>query len=123
MRPPCTRQALSLALSLTLVMGCAAAGSGPGSSGSSRDTVTREDLAGYQNTDVYQALRNLRPTWLTYRGGTPRVLLDGLRRGGVDSLRQILVQDVATVRFLSPREATNQHGSGFPYGAISIETR
>lgn len=122
MRPPCTRQALFLILSLMLVMGCAA-GSGSGSGGSSRDAVTQEELAGYQNTDVHQALRSLRPNWLTYRGGAPQVLLNGLRRGGVDSLRQILVQDVGTIRFLSPREATNQHGTGFPYGAISIETR
>lgn len=123
MRSPRTSQALSVALSLMLVTGCAAAGTGSGSGGSSRDAVTQEDLAGHQNTDVYQALRSLRPTWLTYRGGTPQVLLNGLRRGDVDALRQILVQDVNMIRFLSPREATNQYGTGFPYGAISVETR
>lgn len=112
---------LLLVLLLVLVPACATGGTGSG--GSSPDTLTQDDLADYQNSDVYQALRRLEPTWLRYRGGEPEVLVDGLRRGPVQVLRQILVQDVGSITFLSPSEATNRYGTGFLHGAILIESR
>lgn len=117
-----TRPLFALCFFLVLVGGCAAAGTASGGS-SSMGTVTRAELADMQNIDALQALRSLRPNWLNYRGGAPQVLLDGLRRGGVDTLRQILVQDIAEIDFLPPREATNRFGTGFPYGAIAVRSR
>lgn len=121
MRPPRFLLTLPLLLLLVLGTGCAAPGAGSGTS--SGDVLTQEDLAAYQNNDLYQALRRLKPTWLSYRGGSPEVLVNGLRRGDVEVLRQIFVQDVGRVEFLSPQEATNRYGTGFLNGAISIQLR
>lgn len=111
---------LLLVLLLVLVPACA---TGTGSGSASGDTLTQEDLSEYQNSDAYQAVRRLKPGWLRYRGGEPEVLVDGLRRGSVQVLRQILVQDVGSITFLSPSEATNRFGTGFLHGAVLIESR
>lgn len=111
---------LLLVLLLVFVPACA---TGTGSGAASGDTLTQEDLSEYQNSDVYQALQRLKPTWLRYRGGEPEVLVDGLRRGPVPVLRQIYVQNVGSITFLSPSEATNRYGTGFLHGAVLIESR
>jgi len=112
----------TMVMALMLLGGCAAAGTATGGGGAT-GAITAEDLAGLQNMDLLLAVRRTRPNWLRYRGGTPLVILDGIRMGGVDSLRQILTQDVSRVEFLTPQEASNRYGTGFPNGAIEIASR
>ncbi|MDT8342043.1 MAG: hypothetical protein RQ751_11070 [Longimicrobiales bacterium] len=118
------------ALAVALLMGgCAAGGSGGGSE-SGFNVITREDLAELHRLNAYQAVRRLRPQWLEARGldsfySTNEVVVyqDGTRMGGVNFLRSLRVNDVATLRFLDSRAATTRYGGGHPSGAIMVTTR
>ena len=87
---------------------------------------------------AYDMVRTLRPTMLTTRGLTraaqsrsamwessteTKVYLDGLRYGGVESLRTISAVDVVEVRWLSAVDATIRYGTGNAAGAIAVTSR
>ncbi len=70
------------------------------------DVLTGEQLMETQRMNVYEALRQLRPRWLTTRGGaraqgqlTVSVYIGRQRMGGVDFLDTLDPQDVSQVRF------------------------
>ena len=53
-----------------------------------------------------------------------QVYLNGSSRGGIDILRQISLQDVADVRFLSASDAANRYGTtAGTGGVIEVRTR
>ncbi len=121
---------------LSLFVAC---GSGPGArTGSSEpapsrrtDAVTMEELsrvAAFQ--DLYDALRSLRPMWFrtspsaihpSAESGL-QVYLDGVRLGGLETLRQIRVASVVVVRYFTPSEAEARFGGGNLQGAILVTT-
>jgi hypothetical protein len=45
-----------------------------------------------------------------------------MRRGGVDVLREIPALDIAEIRYLDGREATQRFGTGYSGGIIHILT-
>ena len=120
---------LGLFLGLVLwLAGCASSAGGP--SGSSRDVITREQIAESQAITVYDAIRTLHPRWLRARGQTtaatnttpltPTVYLDGTRMGGLDVLNVYQVSDVFEIRYLNPGQAGIRFGMGFPRGIIEV---
>lgn len=111
---------LPLAILLVLA-GCSTTGSS--SSRVAGDTLTEEHLAEYSDQSALDAIRRLKPTWLRRRGGSPEVVVDGVHRGGTDVLRQIAVQEVDEIQYLSSGDATMRYGTGFPYGAIQVRTK
>ncbi len=100
---------------LLLLLGCAS--SGEASAGSAPDTLTREDLLGTGEANLYEAIQRLRSRWLRPRGANlagrtlAQVFVDGSTRGDVEALRQIRVLDVVDVRFLSTIDAATQYGT------------
>jgi hypothetical protein len=46
-----------------------------------------------------------------------------VRMGGVGALRQVRVHNIATMRFMTPSDATTRFGTGHAGGAILILTR
>lgn len=109
-----------------LLLVLAAAGcttTGASSNRSVGDVLTEEELAEYSNQDAYSAIQRLKPTWLRRRGGSPEVVVDGVHRGGTGVLRRISVLEIEQILYRDPGEATMRYGTGFPYGAIVIETR
>ena len=120
---------LGLFLGLVLCLeGCASsASSGPGSS---RDLITREQIAETQAITAYDAIRTLHPQWLRSRGQTaaaadptaltPTVYLDGTRMGGLDVLAVYQVRDIFEIRYLDQGRAGIRYGMGFPRGIIEI---
>lgn len=121
-----------------LVMGCAT-GSGSTTASSRGNTVTYEELAGTNAATVYEALERLRPDWMSSRGpismtdpggnnmdprtARPNVYMNGMRMGDLDSLRDVYVQDVASLRFWEAGEASARFGMGNPRGVIEIIPR
>jgi hypothetical protein len=83
--------------------------------------ITRDELLepSISGASALEAVRLLRPTFLTYRGansirdpsaGVVRASIDGGRVVPVDDLQSIRVLEVRSIRFLSASDATQRFG-------------
>jgi len=122
-------------VAIAVVAACASGGTS-GSSAKprySQNVITTAELATVDAADAYQAVRQLRPQFLTNsRGPTQmgtragstdagiQVYLDDQRLGDVTSLAQIPKNDVKEIRFLSASEASSRFGTGNTSGAIVV---
>ena len=112
---------------------CAPAATGTGRPVPDRNVVAAAELAATGATDLYTALRQLRPEFLQARGVSslrsgnapdlPVVYLDGVQIGGPDELNRISTVDVREVRRLSAHEAAARTGTYTPGGAILVFTK
>lgn len=107
--------------------GLAACASGGGSSdGPRRDAnrISAEELAPYTSFNAMDAVRRLRPNWLTSRGtGGPRIVVDGSPRGSVDVLSSLSVSDIQSMQMLNASDATMRYGTNYTGGAIVVISR
>ena len=96
------------------------------------NVITAEEIASSSATNAYDAVRQLRSHWLTTRGvsgtrdagaGGIVVYVDGARRGGLDALEQIGIEQVGEIRFLDASNATTRYGTGHTNGAIEVRTK
>ena len=78
-------------------------------------------------TNVYDAVAALRSGWLTVRGtdsfqqtSQVWVYFDSNRLGGVEEMRAVTVNSVASVRHYSGVDATTRWGVGHSAGVIQI---
>jgi hypothetical protein len=129
-----TRAAILVAV-LPLALACASAGGSASSSGprSDRNLITAEEIAGVSVSNLYDAVRLLRPEWLNQRPNpsaiTPGaesdiiVYMDRIRFGTPEQLRQFPPSVAVSVRFLSPSQAEGEFGVGNMRGAILVTTR
>lgn len=111
---------------------CAAASTSARPVGSAgRDVITAAEIVASRVTDVYQAVYQLRPEFLRRRGVTtvpslasPRIVvyLDHLEFGYAESLRNIPLERVRTIRYVSRHEADLRWGRQHPAGAIEVST-
>ncbi|MDE0358423.1 MAG: hypothetical protein OXN92_12800 [Gammaproteobacteria bacterium] len=119
-----------LPLALAVVSACVVGAPGPARSTSQGD-ITRPELEQILSESAYQAVEQLRPSWLFYRrtptisnpNPEPAVYVDQAKLLALDDLRSIPVQDVEQIRFLSSRDATTIYGTGHMWGAIVVTTR
>ena len=127
-------RAAILVVALPLAWACASAGSSASSSGPrpERNLITAEEIAGMSVSDLFEAVRLLRPQWLsqrnpsTFRLDAERdivVYMDRIRFGEVDALKQFPPSLAVSIRFLDPSEATAEFGVGHLKGAIIVTTR
>ncbi len=94
--------------------------------------LSRRDLAEMDRLNAFEALRRLRPTWLSTRGQAAlvapdresvRVYVDNLPYGDLVSLKGIPVRSVGSIQHLDGHEATLRYGTGNAEGAILVTTR
>ena len=94
--------------------------------------IVENDIVQSRAMDAYDAVRLLRPSFLTFRGQTsvlgtsspyPTVYVDGLRIGDIDALRGIPAQQIATIRLYRAWDAATRFGGGNMGGVIAITTR
>lgn len=96
--------------------------------------IAREELKKASYTNAFDAVSQLRPNWLAsarQRSSTEReaagaagvlvVYVDGTRLGGLETLRQIPLSELAEIQYYDAREATNLFGTGHPAGAINVK--
>jgi hypothetical protein len=123
-----------LAFALPLVWAC---GGGAGQTGRTAPRgdphlITAEELATANASNLYDAIRQLRPNWLEV--GSPSrlrpsaepgimVYVDRTREGGTEALRTIPLLLVESVRWLSPSQAEGEFGLDNTRGAIRVITR
>jgi len=122
-----------LAVLLVASTGCATAhGVAAPAKADHRNVLEEQDLAPLARLDAFEALRRLKPHWLSGRGQTAlldperqsvRVYLDGMLNGDVASLRRVSMQTVGQIQFLDSRTATLRFGTGHAEGAILVTTR
>jgi hypothetical protein len=127
------RNAFLLPAAFALVVGACASGRTDTSSRSYSEVITEEELLDIGELSAYEAVRRLRPRWLSLRGPLTtmnpgarqgiRVYVDGGFRGGVDELKSLQASDVGSMRFLDAREATTRYGTDHADGAIVVRTR
>ena len=121
-----------------LTMACATGGtstdhaSGESSGSHGRDVITAEELGASSARTVYDAIRQLRPSFLqphrsaatSGRAVTAMVYIDGTPLGeGLGVLQQMRPDDVVEIRFLSGPDATQRFGTGNAGGAILVKTK
>ena len=115
-----------LLLLLTMVGACAASSS---TARGSSDVLTHAEITASNATTAFELLQQLRPQFLRSRGvpsmrdpsaGYPVVYMNDVRRGGIDTLRSILVEEVDEIRFFSAADATTRWGTGHAGGVIQV---
>jgi len=88
--------------------------------------VLGDELVATLQPDLYSAIATCRPMF--FRPRDPRVwapvlYVDGLAKRDFDAIRDIPLDHVATVEFMSGADATWRYGTGHPDGAILVWTK
>lgn len=100
-----------------------------GATGASRYLVTEDELANLGDRSAYEALVQLRPSFLhsrdtqTSRNPIPApvdVFVDGGRTEGVEALKSIRASTVKEMRFYEPQDANTKFGTGHNGGVIAV---
>ena len=96
------------------------------------DFLTAANFDEVKGGTLYDAVQQLRPAWILRTRPNPVlpnqtnviIYIDGARYGaGIDGLRTLALNAIATVRYFSPVEAAARFGPGHPLGAIEVTTQ
>jgi hypothetical protein len=103
----------------------------PATLGRSNVVEQEEIRAADAGPSAYEAIRRLRPEYLTRRAtpepgdseeGFPVVYLDGVRLGGLETLKNIPLDTITRIRFLRASEAAQWLGRTHRGGVIAVST-
>lgn len=115
MKGTATSRAALLAVLALALGGCASTGGG---SGGSFGVLTREQLVETRQANLYQAVQSLRPQWLRARAQSSltqasevTLFLNGSHYGTVEQLRNIPIDAIVDIRYLSASEAAGRFGT------------
>lgn len=115
-----------------VALACASTGS---HAAGERDTqvITEDEIAAVGAQTAYDAVKQLRANFLSYRGKTslvnnqspnlPTVYLDDQEYGPLLSLRSIPASQVAEIRLYRAWEATTKFGAANMGGVIAVATK
>jgi hypothetical protein len=91
--------------------------------------ITRTELADCGVADTYEAVRLLRPGWLSSRvrtrpnqgsDGLPVLYAQNMWYGSAYDLQQFHMADIEEIRYVHPLDATTRWGTGHTDGVIEI---
>ena len=123
------RTLITFFCAVLLTAGCATSPNATSGGAGSRYIVTEAELANVGDQSVYDALQQLRPTFLRSRDPqtssnpvpTPvAVFVNGGRTEGLDALRSIRASTVKEMRFYEPQDANTKFGTGHNGGVIEV---
>jgi hypothetical protein len=115
-------------LTLTVAIGCATVAR-PASDiapppWSAQAITAREIATAASSTTAYEAIRRLRPTWLSGRGsGRPVVYVDNVLSGEFEELYRIAPADIQEIQLFRGYDATTRWGTGHTAGVILVTTK
>jgi hypothetical protein len=121
-----------LAALVAALSGCSATSGGGGGERPDSNVITAEEIAETGALNAYEAVERLRRRWFTPHGATslqepkrlfPKVFVDNLEYGELDSLRSIRVAEIWEIRFIDGRGAVNRYGMEYGAGIIMVITR
>jgi hypothetical protein len=128
-------RAAYLAFALPLVWACSTGAGQAGRTTPRHDAnlITAEELAAANASNLFDAIRQLRPMWMepglptAFRATSGQsemmVYVNRVREGGTDALRSIPLLLVESVRFLTASQAQAEFGLDNLHGAIQVITR
>jgi hypothetical protein len=96
-----------------------------------REVITAGEIVAARVTDVYQAVAQLRPEFLSRRSREPiasrqgvsiAVYLNEIPIGGEEALRTIPLEEVRQIRYMTRTQAEFRWGRSHPRGAIVVQT-
>ena len=94
-----------------------------------RELITREQIEKNHFTTAYEAVESLHSNWLRQKGTdsftTPSevvVYVNANRVGGIDALKNIAVQTIASIRHFDGLTASARWGVGHGQGVILVTT-
>ncbi|HEX3533877.1 MAG TPA: hypothetical protein VHT23_06625 [Gemmatimonadaceae bacterium] len=122
---------MRMVLLVGLVAALATSCTPPTTARSSRDpnVITSDELVASQATNAFDAIRRLRPNFLTSRGvttlrgadtGYPRVYLDRVLFGDLNSLKNLSVNGIREIHYYNGPEASGRFGLDNVSGAIEV---
>jgi hypothetical protein len=120
--------------------GCASSGASSGTAARtsrSQDVIAESEITSRARdaTNALQIIEQLRPQMLRSRGtsslapgatsedGLPRVYVDDIAYGNLNSLSNVAALQIREIRFLSSRDATTRWGTGHAGGVILVTTK
>lgn len=119
----------SLALAGIVVLGACSARQERAPVVESGELIPRHEIEAAHVQTVWEVVERLHPQWLRKRGvnhlqneGDIVVYLDNARLGGPETLREIHVGGVSSVRFYDAAKAQYRFGVGHTHGAILVST-
>lgn len=130
----CVRLAVAVWMSTGAVAACASGSASRGvTAGGRTDVLYRNEIAKSTAQNAYDAVRLLRPSFLSGRGPTtllrprassvaPVVYLDNQRLGDARTLENIPVEGIVEIRFVGASQAQLRWGMDHPAGAIQVVT-
>jgi hypothetical protein len=118
---------VALLACVVLATACASGGTGsPSRTGRNRNVITADELGELQVQNALEAVRQLRPAWLTARGrtGLPVIYRNSTLWGrDPSSLQSIQIQTIEEIRYFNAADATTRWGMGVSGGVIQVMTR
>jgi len=123
---------------ITLMVASCTSGKGATSSTSTqldrRNLITYEEIKAARTAgwSAWDLIAQMRPTFLRARGTTSLrdpsqvravVYVDGMLYGKLESLRNLNVEEIREIEFISSGDATTRFGTDHLGGAILIRTR
>jgi hypothetical protein len=126
MSPTLSRLGITLA-PLSLLLACASGGMA-----NDANVITAPELSQSRATNLYDAIRRVRPeilrtressTVIFFGAGRPAVAVDDSLAGRVDVLRAIPVDQVARIEYVSPWGAAERYGKEFGDGLVLVWRR
>ncbi|HKW48811.1 MAG TPA: Plug domain-containing protein [Gemmatimonadaceae bacterium] len=104
-----------------------------GTAGSETSAITEAEIDSVHAASAYDAVRKLRPLFLTVRGkmsvdpqqpaAQPNVYVDNMYYGDISTLRTIEASMIESIKFYSASEAQYAFGRGNMAGVIAILTK
>ena len=94
-----------------------------------RDFITQEQARASTARNAYELIENLHPGWLRKHGGDVvgalhsagvTVFVQGHQMEGLETLRDIGIDQVVSIQYLSAVEASSAYGPGHEQGAILV---
>lgn len=119
-------------MTLAAVVGCASANAGGG--GTHRDPViiTEQEIASSNESNAFDVVQRLRPLFLKTRGRSTinaggseyaSVFVDGVYYGELNSLRNLIANQIHEIRYLNGPESAGKYGIRYGSGAIDVRTK
>jgi len=128
--PNMTRR-MFVAVAVGMFASACASGGGPAAT-SQRNVITSEELGRAGDVNVYDALAQIRPSFLRSRSSPAgsstasqpvQVYIGGMLMPGLDHLKQVMVRGVKEVTFLEPQLAITRFGGNNTGGALIVELK
>jgi hypothetical protein len=119
-------------MTLAAVIACASSGGSGTRPHRDPNLITEQEIESSGETNGLDVVTRLRPMFLKTRGRSTingpeseyaSVFLDGQYYGGLNSLRNIVAQQIHEIRYLNGPDAVSKYGMRYGSGAVDVRSK